>query len=315
MGLSNGYINDLVGGTKNKNPKKIIEALCKTYSISPIWFFDESVGMNGEKLENAIKQESELIKAIRKTEKDNEARLSKVESRIFSLEAFLGLANYLPEHYIVESGPKYDEEAEETEKIVKMVTAKNFIEIKNRLSALESILGKKKPYPETTTGNDGPVYSAQSKPEYLHAAEPAAAYGEEDEECEQIPYVWDIAAGPPIAIDEDRNETVAVPSRLLGKDGRYYAATVRGGSMVEAGIRDGDLVLIRCADVPRDGAVQVVRYQDKSTLKRLREVEGKGWELHYQDGTGRVIFCDSNEYQTQGEFEAILPKSTAPRTR
>ena len=86
--------------------------------------------------------------------------------------------------------------------------------------------------------------------------------------------------------------------------------------MAEAGIRDGDMVLIRYTDIPRDGAIQVVRYQDKSTLKLLREIEGRGWELHYRDGSGRVIECDSNEYETQGEFEAILSSNgTGRRTR
>jgi len=147
----------------------------------------------------------------------------------------------------------------------------------------------------------------------LYTFDPAPAYGVDDEEeYEYIPYVHDIAAGPPIDIDEDRSETVAAPARLLRKGGQYYAATVRGGSMAEAGIRDGDLVLIRHTDAPRDGAVQVVRYRDKSTLKLLRETEGGGWELHYRDGTGRVIKCDSGGYETQGEFEAILPGGAPP---
>jgi SOS-response transcriptional repressor LexA len=168
--------------------------------------------------------------------------------------------------------------------------------IEARVSQLEAAIRRNKPFSETTADGGS-----------LYTAEPTPAYGEEEEEREQIPYVWDIAAGPPIAQSEDRSETVAVPARLLRKGERYYAASVRGGSMEEAGIRDGDMVLIRFADVPRDGAIQVVRYQDKSTLKRLRKVEGKGWELHYEDGSGRLISCTSNDYEVQGEFVAILP--------
>ena len=196
----------------------------------------------------------------------------------------------------------------ELDKYIKSVLSDDIIRILNRLKTIESVLGipTVKPEPKATLEESLAALQRRGTKD-SYTAESAPAYGEEDEEREQIPYVWDIAAGPPIAIDEDRSETVAVPSRLLGKGGRYYAATVRGGSMVEAGIRDGDLVLIRCADVPRDGAVQVVRYQDKSTLKRLREVGGKGWELHYEDGSGRLIFCASNDYEVQGEFVAILP--------
>jgi len=82
--------------------------------------------------------------------------------------------------------------------------------------------------------------------------------------------------------------------------------------MTEAGIRDGDTVLIRCGEAPRDGAIQVVRYKGKSTLKRLREVEGKGWELHYEDGTGRAIPVDSGQYEVQGDFTAVLPENSVP---
>jgi SOS-response transcriptional repressor LexA len=193
----------------------------------------------------------------------------------------------------------------EMENLINGITSQKFSEIEARLSALEAQLKQEKPALQTSTGKEGPLYTAETAP----------GYGEEGEEYEEIPYVWDIAAGPPIDIDEDRGEAAAVLKRLLRKGERYYAASVRGGSMTEAGIRDGDLVLIRCADVPKDGAIQVVRYKNKSTLKLLREVEGKGWELHYRDGSGKVITCDSNEYEVQGEFEAVLPVTANLRDR
>jgi len=184
----------------------------------------------------------------------------------------------------------------EMKNLINGVTSQKFSDIETRLSAIESILGQKN-LTLRMVAEDGPLY----------IAEPTPTYSVEEDENEQIPYVWDIAAGPPIAQSDDRSETVIVPSRLLKKGGRYYAANIRGGSMEEAGIRDGDMVLIRHEDVPKDGAIQVVRYQDKSTLKRLRETEDGGWELHYEDGSGRLISCTSNDYEVQGEFVAILP--------
>ena len=77
--------------------------------------------------------------------------------------------------------------------------------------------------------------------------------------------------------------------------------------MTGAGIPDGCVILIRRADVPRHGAIQVVAWQGKSTLKRLKEKEGGGWELRFEDGTGRVIVVDSGEYLVQGDFVAVLP--------
>jgi SOS-response transcriptional repressor LexA len=251
LGLSNGYINDLVGGIKNKNPSKIITALEKKYNISPVWFFDDSVGMFGDKQENAVRQESDLVLAIRNAQNNNENRFSDIESRLTAIEAQL-------------RREKYRDEKD------------NFVTI--------------------------------PKTEYLYvAADSSPEYGVENKE--QIPYVWDIAAGPPITQSDDSGETVSVPSRLIRKGERYYAASIRGDSMAEAGIRDGDMVLIRCVDVPEDGAIQVVRYKDKSTLKRLHKTE-KGWELHYEDGSGKVIKGDSADYEVQGEFIAVLPLST-----
>jgi SOS-response transcriptional repressor LexA len=256
LGLSNGYINDLIGEKKNKNPSKIIVSLRKTYSISPAWFYDESVGMFGEKSENTIRRESDLILAVRKAENDTKDRLLDIEKRLYRLEMKMGL------DIMVENIPEFSDE----------------------------------PDLKTPASNEAPSYTA----------EPAPGYGEEEEEYEEIPYVWDIAAGPPIDIDEDRGEAAAVLKRRLKKGERYYAASIRGGSMAEAGIRDGDMVLIRYADVPKDGFIQVVRYKDQSTLKRLRKT-GKGWELHYEDGSGRVITGDSADYEVQGEFIAVLP--------
>jgi repressor LexA len=267
--LSNGYINDLLGGKKNKNPSRIIVALGKKYRISPIWFYDDNVGMFGDKKEHAIKHESELILAIRNTENKNENRFSEIEERLQRLETALGL----------KSG-------------------------ENAAQCSDSV-------PECTT-ESASKYDANA-PAADFTAETAPEY--EAEPLSEVPYVEDIAAGTPIPQSEDQSRLVSVPRRLIKKGSRYYAASIRGGSMSEAGIRDGDLVLIRCADAPRDGAVQVVRYQGKSTLKRLREREGRGWELHYEDGSGRVIPVDSGDYQVQGDFVAVLPENAVPEGR
>jgi len=117
LGLSNGYINDLVGGIKNKNPSKIIVALTQKYKISPAWFFDENVGMFGDKQENLIRQESELILAIRKTENKNDERFSDIESRLTKIETLLKqekniFANSPKNEYLraAETPPAYGEE-------------------------------------------------------------------------------------------------------------------------------------------------------------------------------------------------------------
>jgi SOS-response transcriptional repressor LexA len=167
-----------------------------------------------------------------------------------------------------------------------------FAAIEERLTRIEERLERKNPVEGDFTGEPEPEY-------------------EEEEEQAQIPYVESIAAGPPIAQSEDQTGTASVPARLIKKGFRYYAADIQGTSMSEVGIRDGDRVLIRHRDTPVDGTIQVVRYQGKSTLKRLRELEGGGWEMHYEDGSGKVVLLDSGDYEVQGEFVAVLPQKAA----
>ncbi|MDR3124175.1 MAG: hypothetical protein LBU16_10425 [Treponema sp.] len=179
--------------------------------------------------------------------------------------------------------------------------------IEERLSRIEERLGRRTSLDGDLTGDPEPEYggiAAGTTVEY--SVEPEA------ERLAEVPHVRDIAAGPPIAQSEDQSGLVPVPARLIRKGFRYYAADIRGTSMAEAGIRDGDMVLIRHTDIPVDGAIQVVRYHGRSTLKRLREAEGRGWEMHYEDGSGKVVLLDSGDYEVQGEFVAVLPGKAVP---
>lgn len=85
-----------------------------------------------------------------------------------------------------------------------------------------------------------------------------------------IPLYGKIAAGTPIEALSDMSNTVDIPASMLA-GGEHYALTVEGDSMIEAGIFDGDTVLIRKSDTAENGAI-VVALVDRNevTLKRLR---------------------------------------------
>jgi repressor LexA len=89
----------------------------------------------------------------------------------------------------------------------------------------------------------------------------------------EIPYHGRIAAGAPIeALPGSR--TIAVPSAILGS-GEHYALEIAGDSMVEAGIMDGDVAIIRRESAARDGEIVVALVDDSAaTLKYLRR-EGR----------------------------------------
>jgi SOS-response transcriptional repressor LexA len=150
--------------------------------------------------------------------------------------------------------------------------------------------------------------SPQEKPNSgLYVSEPEPKYGVAHK---KIQFVDDIAAGPPIQQSEDLSEYIDVPERFIKtKPEDYYTAHIRGESMTAAGIPDGCTVLIRRSDVPRDGAIQVVRRGGKSTLKRMREIPGKGWKICFEDYTRRFIEIDpGDEFHIQGDFIAVLPE-------
>jgi len=87
----------------------------------------------------------------------------------------------------------------------------------------------------------------------------------------ELPVMGRIAAGTPIAAISEISHNVAVPQTMLGK-GEHYALEVRGDSMIEAGINDGDIVVIRESTVARNGDIVVALVEDEeATLKRFRQ--------------------------------------------
>ena len=88
-------------------------------------------------------------------------------------------------------------------------------------------------------------------------------------EAHVLPVIGEIAAGGPIEAYQDASETMAVPD-LLAPSGDAYVLRVRGDSMIEEHIADGDFVLIRPQTTARDGDIVVAQVEDNAvTLKRF----------------------------------------------
>ena len=86
-----------------------------------------------------------------------------------------------------------------------------------------------------------------------------------------IPFLGKIAAGTPIEAIGDHTNYIAIPSNMEGRDDRY-ALEVQGDSMIEAGIYDGDTVVIENCDTAQNGTIIVALIDDKeATLKRIRK--------------------------------------------
>ena len=95
-----------------------------------------------------------------------------------------------------------------------------------------------------------------------------------DGEAVDLPLYGRIAAGTPIEALRDQTNSVAVPRDLVGR-GEHYALEVAGDSMIDAGILDGDTVIIHRCDTADNGAIVVALVDSiEVTLKRLRRRGG-----------------------------------------
>mmetsp|Transcript_22391 Transcript_22391/g.35934 ORF Transcript_22391/g.35934 Transcript_22391/m.35934 type:complete len:232 (-) Transcript_22391:48-743(-) len=84
-----------------------------------------------------------------------------------------------------------------------------------------------------------------------------------------LPVMGRIAAGVPISAISEVSHSVAVPSQMLSAQGDHYALEVKGDSMIDAGINDGDVVVIRETSSADNGDIVVALVEDhEATLKR-----------------------------------------------
>jgi repressor LexA len=90
-----------------------------------------------------------------------------------------------------------------------------------------------------------------------------------------VPLVGRIAAGSPILAEEDIQEIYPLPTELVGND-PVFMLDVRGDSMINAGIFDGDYVVVRRQPTANNGQIVAALVADEeATVKRLRRVEGR----------------------------------------
>ncbi len=139
----------------------------------------------------------------------------------------------------------------------------------NRARALEVIkLPETSGLPAATRSRFTPSVVEGGLGRARSAAVPANA---DDNRMVAIPVMGRIAAGTPISAIQSRSHNVSMPADMLGS-GEHYALEVRGDSMIEAGIHDGDTVVIRKQDTANTGDIIVALIDDEeATLKRLRK--------------------------------------------
>jgi len=124
-------------------------------------------------------------------------------------------------------------------------------------------------------------------------------------QAQELPLYGRIAAGTPIEALRDSANTISVPAGMLGI-GEHYALEVAGDSMVEAGICDGDTVLIQRCDIAENGAIVVALVDSNEvTLKRLRK-RGESIALEPANKAYETRIFGPDRVKVQGKLVGLL---------
>ncbi len=94
-------------------------------------------------------------------------------------------------------------------------------------------------------------------------------------EVVELPVIGRVAAGYPILAEENIESYVTLPRSIIRSEGRYFVLRVQGDSMVNAGILDGDLVIVQSARTARVRDIVVALVGDEVTVKRLMKKDGQ----------------------------------------
>jgi len=122
-----------------------------------------------------------------------------------------------------------------------------------------------------------------------------------------VPMMGRIAAGVPIAAIQDHSANIAIPPEMLG-GGEHFALEVKGDSMIDAGIFDGDTVLIRKGETAINGDIVVALVDDEeATLKRLRK-KGDSIALEAANAAYETRIFGPDRVRVQGKLVGLLRK-------
>ena len=97
-----------------------------------------------------------------------------------------------------------------------------------------------------------------------------------DEDLVPVPLVGRIAAGGPITAEQSVEDVLALPRQLVGS-GKLFMLKVKGDSMIDAAVCDGDWVVVREQHTADNGDIVAALLDDEATVKVFRQVDGHTW--------------------------------------
>lgn len=160
--------------------------------------------------------------------------------------------------------------------------------------------------PQQATTSSPPKGRAPFKPQLVEAgaAQPPMNAANDTRE---ISVLGKIAAGTPIEAIQQERDRMHVPESMLGA-GEHYALEVQGDSMINAGILDGDYVVIRKTDTATSGEIVVALVMgEEATLKRLRK-KGASIALEAANPAYETRIFGPDQVQVQGRLVGLIRK-------
>ncbi|GAA2183483.1 transcriptional repressor LexA [Brooklawnia cerclae] len=118
----------------------------------------------------------------------------------------------------------------------------------------------------------------------------------------QVPLLGRIAAGAPILAEEQVEQIMPLPRQLVG-DGTLFMLEVRGDSMVDAAICDGDYVVVRQQPSADNGAIVAAMIDGEATVKTLQRTPGQVWLMPHNPAYQPI---DGNQAVILGKVVAVL---------
>ncbi len=142
---------------------------------------------------------------------------------------------------------------------------------------------------------------------FVRGEQPADSEAPAGTGAAELPFYGKIAAGTPIEALRDHSRTFDAPPGLVGR-GEHYALEIEGDSMIEAGIFDGDVVLIRRTDTAENGDIVVALVEgQEATLKRFRR-RGASIALEPANANHETRIFGPDQIRVQGRLVGLVRK-------
>jgi len=135
---------------------------------------------------------------------------------------------------------------------------------------------------------------------------PAQAMAVETASAIELPVMGRIAAGVPIEAISEVSHNVAVPGQMLSSNKNHYALEVKGDSMIDAGINEGDIVIIQEGNLADSGDIVVAVVDDfEATLKRFRR-RGNSVALEAANPAYETRVFRDDQVKVQGKLVGLI---------